>query len=321
VAGPRRGLAPIAFSVALKDELARIRPEGDCCRAAELSGFARAAGALLTASEGLLSLDFRTNHATVARKIYLLSRELLDGDVRISARRRQKLDKATFFHVTVSGAGVSAALVQAGLVDAAGDPVAPPPMADCCRRAFLRGAFLGGGFMADPRRGYHWEVVLPDRVTARIVRSLLRRQGIEAGLVRRRHEFVVYVKEAEAIAGWLSLTGAHQSLLSLENTRIYKEMKNRVNRLVNCETANLTRTIDAGIRQQEAIRLIDSMLGLSSLPGGLQEVARQRLVHPDATLEDLGGMMSPPLTKSGVNHRLRQLARIADRLRRQSAPG
>lgn len=261
----------------------------------------------------------RTNHATVARKMYLLSRSVLGGDVRISARRRQKLDKATFFHVTVSGPELPAGLVRSGIANAAGEPVAPGPMGDCCRRAFLRGVFLGAGFMADPRRGYHWEVVLADRATARTVRSMLRRHGIGAGLVRRRHEYVVYIKEAEAVSSWLYLTGAHQSLLSLENTRIYKEMKNRVNRLVNCETANLTRTIDAGLRQQETIRFIECTVGLESLSSGLREVARTRLEHPDATLEDLGRLLYPPLTKSAVNHRLRRLGLIAERIRTGSS--
>ena len=173
---------------------------------------------------------------------------------------------------------------------------------------------MGAGFLADPRRGYHWEISTPDRDLARILRRALAADDIGAGLVRRRGEFVVYLKEAEGIGTWLSLAGAHQALLSLENTRIYKEMKNRVNRIVNCETANLSRTIDAGLRQQAAIKLIAATIGLTALPAPLQEVARLRLDHPEATLEELGRMMSPPLGKSGVNHRLRRLRRIAGRV-------
>jgi len=309
----------IAFSVALKDELARIWPERECCRASELSGIARAAGTVVAGADGLLSLELRTNHATVARKTYLLARAVLGGEVRLLARKRQKLDKATFFHVEAKGSDLPAALARAGVADPTGEPLAPLAASECCRRAFMRGVFLGGGFMADPRRGYHWEVVTADRVTARSVRAMLRREGIHAGLVLRRHEFVTYVKEAEAIAAFLNLTGAHQALLSLENTRIYRDMKNRVNRLVNCDTANLTRTIDAGIRQQEDIRLIDSSSGLGSLPATLRQLARLRLGHPDATLEDLGRMVSPPLSKSGVNHRLRQLGKLAAEIRRAEA--
>lgn len=269
----------------------------------------------MSGPDGRLSLELRTNHATVARKTYLLARDVLHSEVRLLTRKRQKLDKATFFHVEVSGPNLPQALARAGMADVMGEPVPHPAAGECCRRAFLRGVFLGGGFMAEPRRGYHWEVVTADRVTARLVRGMLRHEGIRAGLVRRRHEYVTYVKEAEAIAAWLNMTGAHQALLSLEDTRVYRDVKNRVNRLVNCETANLTRTIDAGIRQQEDIRLIDAAAGLGSLPPSLRQLALLRLDHPDATLDDLGKMVSPPLSKSGVNHRLRQLGRMAAQIR------
>jgi hypothetical protein len=319
-ARPEGGTDLIAFSVALKDELARIWADRACCLGAELSGLARTAGTVAADDAGGLTLRLRTNHATVARKAYRLAREVLGSRVTISSQRRVKLDKATFFYVQSSGPQLSAALLAVGIAEQNGEPLPAGKLAACCRSAFLRGAFLGAGFMADPRRGYHWEIVFGEPAAARGARDLLRAEGIRAGLIRRRHEHVVYLKEAEGIALWLSRVGAHQALLSLENTRIYKEMKNRVNRLVNCDTANLSRAIEAGLEQQRDIRAIEETLGLGALPPNLQEVARLRAEHPEATLEELGGMLSRPLGKSGVNHRLRQLRRIA-RSARNAADG
>lgn len=286
--------------------------------AAELSGLVRAA-TVTYGDSGTVSLELRTNHAAVARKVYRLCQAVLGVGTRVFARRRRQLDKATLYHVRAEGPGLPQALARAGIADSRGEPRSVPALPGCCRRAFLRAVFLGAGSMGDPRRGYHWEVSLADRATARKVRDLLRAEGLRSGLVRRRHEHVVYMKEADAIAAWLTLAGAHEALLSLENTRIYKDMKNRLNRLVNCETANLSRTINAGVQQQEDIRLLAATRGLGALSPGLREVAGLRLEHPDATLEELGRLLSPPLSKSGVNHRLREIRRLAGELRRPGA--
>lgn len=284
---------------------------------AELSGIIRAA-TFASGESGPVSLELRTNHATVARKAYRLAGSVLGGGTRVFARRRRQLDKATLYHVRAEGPALLDGLARVGILDDRGEPRPVPELTECCRRAFLRGVFLGAGSIADPWRGYHWETSLADRRTARRVRDLLFAEGIRAGLVRRRHEHVVYLKDAEGIASWLTLAGGHQALLSLENTRIYKDMKNRLNRLVNCETANLSRTIDAGVAQQEDIRLLVATSGLQSLAPGLRDVAGIRLEHPDATLEEIGRLLTPPLGKSGVNHRLREIRRLAAELRRTS---
>lgn len=308
-------MSAIGFSIAVKDEMARQLPESRCCARAQLSGLIRAAGRITQDADGDLTLSVRTPHGTVARAAYHLVRSVLGLPAHISAKKRRQLDKATFFTVSVAGPGLGEALEAAGIADVTGEPQGGADLRECCRRAFLRGAFMGAGFILDPKRSYHWEVSLQDRPTARLVRRLLAAEGIAAGLVRRRQEYVVYLKDAGGIADWLSFTGAHQALLSLENTRIYKEMKNRVNRLVNCETANLSRTINAGVAQQEAIRYIEAVRGLGWLSPSLQKVARLRLEHPEATLDELGAMLTPPLGKSGVNHRLRQLRQMAEELR------
>jgi len=281
---------------------------------AELAGLIAATGRVSAGPDDHVSVTILSSHATVARRAYRLLRAVLAAKPEIRAQKRAKLDKSTYFAVRASGAELGRALASSGITDDSGEPVEQARLGNCCRLAFLRGAFLGAGFLADPRRGYHWEITTTDRSWSRALRRLLAASGIRARLARRRHEYVVYLKDAEGIAGWLNLVGAHQALLSLENTRIYKDMKNRVNRLVNCETANLSRTINAGVQQQEAIRRIEETTGLGALPPPLRDVARLRLANAEATLEEIGAMLNPPLGKSGVNHRLREIRRIAGRL-------
>lgn len=304
----------IGFSAVVKDELARLEPGSACCARAELAGLLASAGRVSADPSGRLTLAIESGHGVVARRAYQLVRRVLGVAAHILPGRRPKLDKATYFTVRAGGQELAAALAVAGITDEAGEPLEQSSLSQCCRRAYLRGAFVGAGFVADPRRSYHWEIPTADPSWAGFVRHLLSLEGIEAGLARRRHEHTVYLKDADGISAWLSLVGAHQALLSLENARIYKDVKNRVNRLVNCETANLSRTINAGVQQQASIQLIAETIGLSALPEPLRELARVRMANPDATLEELGTMLSQALGKSGVNHRLRELRRIAEGL-------
>ncbi|MCC8163119.1 MAG: DNA-binding protein WhiA, partial [Lachnospiraceae bacterium] len=185
----------------------------------------------------------------------------------------------------------------------------------CCRCAFIRGAFLAAGSVSDPEKSYHFEIVCVDQEKAEEIRSVLDGFGIDAKIVLRKRHFVVYVKEGSQIVDLLGLTGAHVSLMQLENVRIVKEVRNSVNRKVNCETANLNKTVSAAVRQIEDIQYIDQRVGLKHLSGGLSETAGLRLEYPDASLKELGDMLDPPVGKSGVNHRLRRLSMMAERLR------
>ena len=186
---------------------------------------------------------------------------------------------------------------------------------NCCRKAFIRGAFLAAGSVSDPEKSYHFEIVCNGQEKAEELRSLLTAYEIDAKIVMRKKHYVVYVKEGSQIVELLGLTGAHVSLMQLENVRIVKEMRNSVNRKVNCETANLNKTVSAAVRQVEDIRFIQRTTGLQDLSESLGEMARLRLEHPDASLKELGNMLVPPVGKSGVNHRLRKLSLIAEKLR------
>ncbi len=184
-------------------------------------------------------------------------------------------------------------------------------------RAFIRGAFLGGGSISDPGKTYHMEFVTNNEDFAESLKDLINELGFNCKVVSRKNNYVVYLKESEQISDLLSIIGAHSALLSLQNTKVVKAMRNNVNRIVNCETANLSKTVNAAVRQIENIRFIQDTVGINSLPDNLQEIASIRLEYEDMTLKELGEMLDPPISKSGVNHRLRKLEEIAEDMKRK----
>lgn len=188
----------------------------------------------------------------------------------------------------------------------------------CCKRAFIRGAFLSAGSISDPEKFYHFEITCASMRKAKQLQGLMASFDIEARIVLRKRYFVVYVKEGSQIAELLQIMEAPVALMELENIRIVKEMRNSVNRQVNCETANINKTVSAAVKQMEDIRYIQDTIGLESLPENLQEMARVRLERPEATLKELGEALEPPVGKSGVNHRLRKLSLMAEDLRKSS---
>ncbi len=187
-----------------------------------------------------------------------------------------------------------------------------------CQRAFLRGAFLASGSITDPNKNYHFEISCSREITAFMLQRQMEFFGLEARLVRRKKSFIVYMKEGAMISEILAVMGAGISKLNFENIRIYKDVRNVVNRRVNCETANLGKTVSAAVKQIEDIEYIKKAIGFRRLPEPLRVVACARLEDSSATLKELGERLEPPLGKSGVNHRLRKLSRIAEELREKN---
>ena len=185
----------------------------------------------------------------------------------------------------------------------------------CCKRAFLRGAFLCVGSVTDPGKSNHLEFVCSDEKLAELLIEYMAEFEIVAKTISRKKHFVVYLKDGEEIANLLNVMGAHVSLMEFENQRILKEISNSVNRRVNCETANIAKTVNAATKQVEDIILIRDTCGLGGLPQNLREMAQVRIDYPDVSLKELGSYLDPPVGKSGVNHRLRKLSEIADKLR------
>ena len=186
---------------------------------------------------------------------------------------------------------------------------------NCCKRAFIRGAFLASGSISDPEKGYHFEIVCSDAKRAEQLQTIIRSFSVDAKIVQRKKSHVVYVKEGAQIVDMLAVMEANVALMDLENIRILKEMRNSVNRKVNCETANINKTVNAAVKQMEDIKLVRQKIGFEQLNEGLAQVAELRMQYPEATLKELGMMLSPQVGKSGVNHRLRKLSAMADELR------
>ncbi len=184
----------------------------------------------------------------------------------------------------------------------------------CCRRAFIRGAFLAAGSMSNPNKAYHFEIVCRSVRQAKQIQAAMNRFDVDARVVARKKNQVVYVKEGEHIVDLLNIMEAHVALMDLENVRIVKEMRNFVNRQVNCETANISKTVNAAVRQIEDILYIKGRMGLDALPDHLREIALLRLEYPDMPLKELGAYLNPPVGKSGVNHRLRKISELAAEL-------
>lgn len=185
----------------------------------------------------------------------------------------------------------------------------------CCKRAYIRGAFLGIGYICDPEKNYHLEFICNTYKQAQNLQNLINFFEIDAKTIEKKEHFIVYIKEAEQIVELLNIIEAHKALLELENIRIFKDVRNNVNRIVNCETANLNKIVSTGIKQKENIEFIKNTVGLDYLPKQLKEIAILRLENPDVSLKELSQMISPAISKSGVNHRLKKISIIAENLR------
>lgn len=185
----------------------------------------------------------------------------------------------------------------------------------CCKRAYIRGAFLGIGYICEPQKHYHLEFVCTTYKQAENLKNLINCFDIDAKIIEKKENFIVYIKEAEQISEFLKIIEAHKALLQLENIRIVKDVRNNVNRIVNCETANLNKVVATSVKQKENIQFIQKTVGLDYLPKPLKEIAVLRLQNPDLSLEELSQMTNPKISKSGVNHRLKKINNIAKELR------
>ncbi len=308
----------MSFSLEVKSELSRIEELEPCCKKHELAGLIRA-GLAIRVQQGKKRILFITENALLSRHVFSRIKELYHNIPEVMMLKTHRFRTHTIYRLEftplLSGESCNI-LKDAGVyVSSEGDKLTYEPYAiraRCCKRAYLRGGFLATGSISDPDRSYHLEITFPTRLLADEYIHYLREFGIEPRHILRKGHFLVYLKEGQEIVDFLNVVGAHNALMQLENIRIVKDMRNQVNRIVNCETANLEKTINASYRQVENIRYIKEHMGLESLPEGLYEIARLRLENPDVSLMELGKMLNPPLSKSGVNHRLRKIDRIAE---------
>jgi DNA-binding protein WhiA len=307
----------LSFAARTKKELTQLELK-PCCKRAELAAMFRMNGAV-SIGNNRFSLDVTTENAAIARRMYTLLKELFGVHAELLVRKKMRLKKNNIYMMRIPF-GADKILQELGLVNpnmtfVAGineDLVKKP----CCKRSYLRGTFMAGGSVNDPEgSSYHLEISSSDLEHSEALVEHINQFGLNAKLIDRKNSYVVYLKEVEKIIEFLNIIGAHQALLRFEDVRIVKGMRNQVNRLVNCETANLNKTIEASVRQIENIKLLASVVGLQNLPLKLREVAELRLQYPDINLKELGEMLPSPVSKSGVNHRLRKLDEMAEKLK------
>jgi cell division protein WhiA len=312
----------MSFSAETKNELARVFSDDKCCNISELSAIVRLSGSIQIAGYKKLNLKISTELNSTARKVFKLLKSNFGINTEISVNKNQMLKRNSSYVLMITNdMGANELLRELGILSEeegflAMNKVPENLLKDNeCVRAFIRGAFLGGGSISDPEKNYHLEFVTNNEDFAKSLMELINSLGFNSKTVSRKNNYVVYLKESEQISDLLNIIGAHQALLSLESTKIVKEMRNNVNRLVNCETANLSKTVNAAVRQIENIKYIEEKMGLNHLPDNLREIAMLRIDYEDLTLKELGEMANPQLSKSAVNHRLRKIEQIADDLR------
>lgn len=312
----------MSFSSKVKEELSRHISTSRHCQLAELTAFICYMGRLESDKASGLTLCLQTENGAVIRKCFTLLEKTFN--INTDGLRKSYEDSKSHTYVPlISGSQEVKKVLQAvkmykedGTYQVQRAGINPLIIKNaCCKRAFLRGAFLCIGSMSDPEKSYHLEFVCTQKESAEQLKQLIQGFGAEAKIVIRKKYYVVYLKEGAGIVDLLNIMEAHVSLMSFENHRIVKEMRNSINRKVNCETANITKTVNASTKQIEDILLIRDRFGFQNLPENLRETAEIRLEYPDATLKELGQILSPTVGKSGMNHRLRKLSEIADRLR------
>ena len=291
----------MSFSGMIKGELTAHYAKARHCNLAELSALIHMSGEFAESKKGVCMICLHTENLSVARKCFTLLKKTFNIGTDIAIRRNIAKGSCSYL---VYAKGEELLAVRNAIVQAV-----------CCKRAYIRGAFIASGSMSDPSKSYHFEIVCNTQGQAEYLKNMMNNFEVESKIVQRKKTFVVYLKEGSQIVDILNVMEAHVALMELENVRIMKEMRNSVNRKVNCETANINKTVSAAVRQIEDIKYIRDTTGFDKLPEGLKDVALTRLTYPDATLKELGALLENPIGKSGVNHRLRRLSEIAEKLR------
>lgn len=295
----------MSFSSDVKAELARQCSKSRHCQLAELAGMLELEG-VVEKEHLALELKLASDNELLTQKFQMLIRQAFGFEVKQGLNERQNREILQALHwnqvmqeeIPLEKQRTDGLLVQR----------------ICCKRAFIRGAFMAAGSISDPNKSYHFEIVCHTMEQAMQLQQLMGSFDADAKIVERKERFVLYLKEGSQIVDMLNVMEAYVALMQLENVRILKEMRNSVNRKVNCETANINKTVNAAVKQLEDIRKIQSVIGFDDLPAPLAEMAQVRLDHPEATLKELGTFLDPPVGKSGVNHRLRKLAEMAENL-------
>jgi conserved hypothetical protein len=313
----------MSFSSKVKEELAKQVSTPRHCQIAEITAIISMCGRVTISSENKYGLWINTENIAVARKYFTLLRKTFNMNTEISIRQNSIVKKTRTYTVAVTQSeNAVKILTTCKLLNEESEIEEHMSLVEnmilrqtCCKRAFIRGAFLVAGSISNPNKSYHFEIVCTDERKAKQLQNIIQTFHVEAKIILRKKSYIVYIKEGAQIVEILNIMEAHVALMDMENIRILKDMRNTVNRKVNCETANINKTVNAAVKQIEDIKLIQHQKGFEWLEDSIKDVAKLRLEYPEATLKELGLLLTPIVGKSGVNHRLRKLSNLAEKLR------
>lgn len=313
----------MSYAAGVKKELARVEPGKKCCELAEISGFLRVAGTIGLAGRGRFKIKITSENPVIIRHYNRLLQDYFAIDTSVEIGESNSIGNKPAYNITIDPENRSEQILrETGILlvkegnNYISDGIYGGVIRNkCCKRAYLRGIFMGAGTMSDPKKAYHLEFVCHTRTLAGDLKKLLNSfRDLEAKETRRGQNYIVYMKKADYLSDVLGIMEASSHSLELSNTWVEKEVRSHINRMVNCDAANLDRQVDAAMKQKKAIEKIEREKGLDWLPEKLKQAAILRKEHPEAHLKALGEMCNPPLKKSGINGRLKKIEELADKL-------
>lgn len=313
----------MSFNSEVKRELSRLDWDKKCCMLAEIAGFIRICGSIALAGRGKFKIVLKTDNPPIARRFKQLIKEYFSVETSLEVGDGNGIRKGKTYFIIINPEDRSEEIlretgilmIKEGMNFISDGIYGDLIKKKCCKKAYLRGLFMGSGIINDPEKSYHFEIVSSTEILGKdIVKMINSFKGINCKLAKRRKEFVVYVKDSEQIVDIMAIMGASASLFIYEDVRIKKGIKNRANRINNCDQANIDKAVAASERHIKAIKKIDDNFGIENLPEKLRVVAEIRLANPHVNLGELGEMLSPPLSKSGINKRLMKLDEMAGKI-------
>ena len=309
----------MSFSSDLKEELCRVINHDECCMMAELTGFL-ITNCNIVKENNEFTLRMSTENSSAIRRVYTYFKKIYDVTP-ISNIEKEKTFKDSLFQLRIVDKDALEDIFKNSYINIdvrlqiVIDKKEDIKAKECCVRSFLRGVFVGAGSITNPNNRYHLEIVANSIENANFINELITEAGLSSKVIKRKRDYVIYLKGAEDISEFLTIIGSNKGKLAFEETRVIKDMRNRINRLNNFEYANFDKTVDAGLGQIEDIEVIKRNRKFSKLPEGLKQLAKLRLSYKEATLEELGNMLEPKLSRAGVSHRFKKIKEIANELR------
>ena len=315
----------MTFSSKIKDELSRTQIPDILSAKAEVAAFIRTVGYITIKGLNKVEFEFSSENAAVARRIFKVLKIGHGINANVSVSKSNRLKKLNNYIIKIDEDLTKQFLKDTqiakhddfNIMNFSYDVPEELLHSDLCKRAYIKGSFMGSGSISNPEKSYHAEFVSNKEVQSKTLIELLNKYGIIGKNIYRKNNFVTYIKESEQISDLLALMGANNSVLNFENVRAVKETRNQINRVINCETANLDKIVDTSMRQINNIKILKRHKVIDKLPDNLRELAYLRLKHSNASLKELGQLLNPPLGKSGVNHRLKKIEEIAEDLKHE----